>query len=349
MTWHAHKASTDFQTLRTAWDDINKQHHGGNPYFDGRFISALLRHFGTGREVLWMHRTAGAIDAALITCPTRLGVQGLFAPWQAQIAPVLTQRPELLWKLFPRLSPPSLVLDFMAQDPDFSRLFVLDEGETVRRQQHALTVNIEVSTSFDDYWAGRSKKLRSNIQRYQNRLATAGHVLRFDHYSAPNAVTSAFARYAELESAGWKAKAGTQVSLNNAQGHFYSNVLQAFAETDDAVVYELYVNDRLAASRLCVRSDELLVMLKTSYDENLSSFAVGRLLLFEVLRHEFATKRAKRIEFYTNAQSNPDQVSWSTHQRPISHVTLYRYGWVGNIHRRILARKKEPSAAASEA
>jgi hypothetical protein len=347
MPWQSCKAVTHFEAFRPTWDDLNKRRYGSNPYFDGRFVACLLRHFGTGDEELWIHKTNDTVDAALITNKMRAGVEGLFAPVQAQIAPVLAERPELLWTLFRRFSATSVALDLLGQDPEFSVVFALDESDSLRKQQHALTVGIDVDGRFEDYWAGRGKKLRSNLQRYQNRVAKAGHVSRFDHHSSPDAVAGAFVRYAELEGAGWKAKAGTQISLDNAQGRFYSDVLRAFAETDNAVAYELYLDERLVASRLCIRSDDMLIMLKTTYDETLSSFAVGRLLLFEVLRHEFTTKRVKRIEFYTNATA--DQVSWSTRQRPISHITLYRYGWVGRLHGKMLSRRKTPTGVVEEA
>ena len=344
MSWRYHKAATHFEALREPWDSINRRLYGSNPFFDSRFIQCVLDHFGTGKENLWVHTDGQNIDGMLIVWSSP-GEYSLFAPSQAQILPVLVEHPEALFGLIPRLSPLCLALDLPYQDPECSRVYALDEGLKVRKQPHELTMSIEVEGTFDEYWLSRSKKLRSNIQRYLNRITSSGLTMRFACYTRPDEIASAFIRYAELENRSWKAKRGTQVSPTNVQGHFYSDLLEVFSLTDSAVVYELLIGEQVAASRLCIRSSDMLVMLKTTYDESLAHLAVGRLLLFHVLQHEFSTKRAKRIEFYTHASA--DQLSWSTHRRQIDHFTVYRYAWVGKLHRRLLARRRTVAAATS--
>jgi CelD/BcsL family acetyltransferase involved in cellulose biosynthesis len=99
--------------------------------------------------------------------------------------------------------------------------------------------------------------------------------------------------------------------------------MKEFAVSGNASVYELYFNDTLVASRLCIFNSEMLIILKTTYAEEFSEYAPGRLLLYAVIEREFAQKRVKKIEFYTNA--NQDQISWSTEQRYIQHITLFRH------------------------
>jgi GNAT acetyltransferase-like protein len=344
MTWRSHNAATHFEALQDSWDSVNRRLFAGNPFFDGRFMRCLLSHFGTGTETLWVHTAGQNIDGMLViwNSPSQYT---LFAPSQAQILPVLVEHPETIFGLVPRLSPFCLALNLPYQDPDCSRVYALGEDVKVRKEPNALTMSIEVAGTFDDYWLSRSKKLRSNIQRYLNRVAGAGLTMRLACHTDPDSIVSAFARYADLESRSWKAKGGTEVASTNIQGRFYSDLLNVFSLTESAVVYELLVGEQVAASRLCIRSSDMLVMLKTTYDESLAHLAVGRLLLFYVLQEEFATKRVKRIEFYTHA--SPDQLSWSTHRREIDHFTIYRYAWVGNLHRRLRARRRTVAAATS--
>ncbi|WP_172452622.1 GNAT family N-acetyltransferase [Chromatium okenii] len=127
----------------------------------------------------------------------------------------------------------------------------------------------------------------------------------------------------ELESQGWKGLQGTSIHANNIQGAFYAQLMKEFAVSGNASVYELYFNDTLVASRLCIFNSEMLIILKTTYAEEFSEYAPGRLLLYAVIEREFAQKRVKKIEFYTNA--NQDQISWSTEQRYIQHITLFRH------------------------
>lgn len=337
MTWKIEPASRCFDAAQGDWDRLNQTLYRGNPFYDGKFVSGLLRHFGKGDEYLCTHRDGGQVDAMLLVRRGRLGGYGLFAPSQAQILPVFGHRLELIQDLLPRLPAVALTLDLINQDPDYSNFARLPDSGRLRNQDEALTIAIEVSGGFDQYWQQRSKNLRSNIRRYLNRAAGAGMPLRMESFTRPEDMPQAVARYAKLESAGWKSKTGTQISVDNAQGRFYAEVMRGFAENGRATVYELYLGERLAASRLCVSSAEMMIILKTTYDEELSDYAVGRLLLYRILEQVFATRSVPRIEFYTNATT--DQIAWSTHQRTIRHVTLYRYGWLGALHRRLLARR----------
>ena len=88
------------------------------------------------------------------------------------------------------------------------------------------------------------------------------------------------------------------------------------------------MDDQLAASRINVLDKHMLIALKTTYDETLSNYAPGRLLLYLLIEREFLLKRVQRIELYTDATA--DQLSWSTGQRNIEHLTIYRSA---NLHR----------------
>ena len=72
----------------------------------------------------------------------------------------------------------------------------------------------------------------------------------------------------------------------------------------------------LVAMQLCIASPNMLILLKTTYNESQSSFP-RRLLLYLLLEEQFATKRVKKVEFYNNADSN--ELVWATHDRWINH------------------------------
>ena len=207
---------------------------------------------------------------------------------------------------------------------------------------HALTINIDVAgeaAGFDAYWAQRSKKLSQNIRRYAHRLEKDGGGRQLLRLTEAAQMGAAVARYGELESSGWKGREGTAIRIDNAQGEFYREVLERFAASGQGAVYECWFGDRLAASRLVIGSPAMLVMLKTSYDESLSEFAPGRLLLFDLIRQTFAEGGCRTIEFYTNA--TPDQLAWATGQRTIRHVTVFRNAGVRLVYetgRRLLRR-----------
>jgi hypothetical protein len=178
-----------------------------------------------------------------------------------------------------------------------------------------------MSCSFDSYWKTRPKNLRKNISRYFNRLSKENIAVDFKAHSSESEIITALHRYGELETNGWKGPEGTAIHSTNIQGQFYTEVLANFASNQKAEITELYFNEQLVASRITIFNDRILIILKTTFNENFSSYAPGRLLLYLLIEREFKLKRTQYIEFYTNATK--EQIAWSTGQRPIEHVTIY--------------------------
>ncbi|MBL8397178.1 MAG: GNAT family N-acetyltransferase, partial [Candidatus Accumulibacter sp.] len=89
-----------------------------------------------------------------------------------------------------------------------------------------------------------------------------------------------------------------------------------------AAVYELYVGEHLASSRLVITNQQMIVCLKTTYDESISRFAPGRLLLYRVIEEQLNESERKTIEFYTNATS--DQKEWATFTCTMQNLQMFR-------------------------
>jgi CelD/BcsL family acetyltransferase involved in cellulose biosynthesis len=323
MTWQILPISDGLGEWRDAWDDLNQRLYRGHPFSDSRFIDALLRHFGVGNQRLCVHRSGEKVDGMIILYPRRPGIWTQFVPSQVQAAPVLIENVEHLNSLFQALSPSAGILEFLCQDPDFApTAFVAGEAGVVRTENHALTMNVELTGSFDIYWKSRSKNLIKNIRRYRQRAAETFVHTDIRVLNVPDAMHEAVARYGTLESAGWKGSEGTAIHIDNTQGRFYAEIMTRFAETGQAQVVEYWLDNQLAASRLVISCTDIAIILKTTYDEALSKFAPGRLLLYAYLEYAFAEKRNKAVEFYTNATQ--DQLAWATGQRYIRHVMYFR-------------------------
>jgi CelD/BcsL family acetyltransferase involved in cellulose biosynthesis len=316
---------------RTAWDALNARHFGGHPFADSRFVDALLQHFGRGTERLFVHRGYdGATDGMLLLEKRRLGIWRQFMPSQLQAGPVLLPNRHAVRSIFEALPAASMAIEFLRQDPKFCTPGLLGAAPEVRVDAHATTMEVALDGKFETYWDARSRNLTKNIRRYQRRVQTDCQSAELVVLTEPGDMAEAVRRYGLLESAGWKGAAGTAVSADNAQGRFYAQVMPQFAETDQAAVYEYWLDGALAASRLLVSGAGLEIILKTSYDERLSQCAPGRLLLHALLERSFREQRHRTVEFYTDA--TPDQLAWATHQRTISHVTYFRLPWLATAH-----------------
>jgi CelD/BcsL family acetyltransferase involved in cellulose biosynthesis len=292
----------------------------------------FVRHFGGGTL---SHATLvqGGEPMAHALVERRGAVRlRIFAPSQAP-APLIVARPGVdmavaLVGLVRSTRGTALLLDVPKNDHE---CLPLAPGERLGFHEAVwgTTISVNGHTSFPSYWDTRSKELRSNVRRYLRRAEGLSGGTRFSVSSEPGDISEAVQRYGMLESRGWKGREGTAIHPDNLQGRFYRALLEAFALDGQARVYELYIGESLAASRLMVRGDDMLVALKTTYDESLRAVAPGRLVSYSMLQHALSEPHPVTIEFYTRADQ--DAMQWATHVRPLTDVTLYRDALVGRV------------------
>lgn len=327
------------------WDALNQSLFNNHPMLGSRYVESLLRHFGDGSEHLCVLTSNGVTQAMCLLKPGKLGIWSTFLPSQAQIGLALISTPDTLTDLIHSLPGKATRLDILCNDPEFGDLSGGDVA-TATPQNHALTMNIRLNGSFESYWAARSKKLIQNMGRYERRLAADHIECKFLCISAPDGIAPAMARYAALESKGWKATLGTAINVNNSQGLFYTELMIHYAATGNAMVFELWFGDQLAASRLVISSSDMPIILKNTYDETFDKYAPGRQLLKDVIQSLFASHPGKVIEFYTDA--NTDNLAWATGQRWIKHVSVYRSTFTENVFHllrighRVLTSRRRP-------
>ena len=222
----------------------------------------------------------------------------------------------------------ALRLDLLGLDPrEHSPL--LHEHPSVQMIDSNHDICVDVTGSFEDYWDGRSRNLSKNIRRHRNRLEDEVGPVRLVVSTTPNDVSAATDRYGMIEARGWKGKIGTALHPDNRQGEFYRELMAVMATQSRAWVFELEAGGRLLASRLCVTGSEIMVILKTTFDEDYRRYGVGRLLLHDVIEYVFRQQTARTIDFYTDASR--DQLEWATSDRQMRKASFYR----GSIGKRI--------------
>jgi len=249
---------------------------------------------------------------------------------QDAVGSLLRALPGAAWSLFLPL-----------QDLPFSTV-PAHQGRCVETKYWGTTVNVDLSQGFDDYWGRRPADLRSNIRRYLSRIAGEGHSLELRRASTAPELAAAVDRYGELESTGWKGREGTAVHPDNAQGHFFRDLLTAFCHQHAASVYELYLDSRLIASHMMISGGPMTVMLKTTHAEEVKRYAPGRMLLYMTLK-DLQHQDARIIEFYTRA--NTEMKIWASQSRQILDVSLYRNSLIGAAVRHV-RRRTAPDCSA---
>lgn len=319
--WELHPAKSSFARHAADWDRLNASLYQSHPYYDSRFVGALLDHFASGREILCLYRDAAGIAAALILQPRAWGRWSSFRPAQAQITAVLLEDALLLPKLMQALPGFAWSIELCAIDPRYSPRLMRSDL-VVTSAATASSIGIAANLDFDAYWKSRPKNLKANIRRYSNRLAQDYGEQLVVRMTEVADMVDGVARYGRLESAGWKGAAGTAVSADNVQGAFYGEIMRRFAASGQAAIYEMRVAGRLAASRLLVENEVMSVILKTTYDESLAHIAPGRLLLHLLIKERLHMQPSQTIEFYTNA--NRDQKEWASFVCLMEDVQIFR-------------------------
>lgn len=307
------------------WDTLNSHCCNHHPLLQARMARLLIEYFPARLEAITVMQDGAPAAVMLIKHTDRRWrlVKTGYLPAQSQIA-LAHIHPgchDLRRKLFRALPPTTQRLDLLFVDSLYQS--TLTEAEGAERSVRGKDMTISLDGEFKAYWDNRPKTLKKNISRYTNRVKREIGSFRLEVITAPAMILSAVDRYGVLESAGWKGASGTALHPANQQGRFYRALLHQYAQTNEAIVFELYHDNRLVASRLTIHNSKMLVILKTTFNEDYRRYAVGRLLLYRVIEHLFMEGTIEQIAFYTNA--TPEQLEWATESRPIYNVSFYRH------------------------
>jgi CelD/BcsL family acetyltransferase involved in cellulose biosynthesis len=338
--WELHSIAK-FGEHSENWDRLN--HNGPqSPLLTAMFVKPLLKEFGTGDEVLAVCGGPDPVAMAILVRQTQVGWE-TFQPSQAPLG---------AWIQIPELDTEDLALSLIKTLPGFGLTLGITQldPELVRRPEHSAalttldyiqTSRVSIQGTFEEYWAQRGKNLRHNLKRQRNQLAKQGVECRVDAVTAPSEVADALAEYSKMETAGWKAEGGTAVRSDDAQGRFYTQLLQEHCSHGHGRIYRFWLDGRVAATDLCVDNGATFVILKTSYDESITNLSPALLMREEYFRDLFGTG-IRRIEFYGRVMDW--HTKWSDEIRTMYHINCYRSPLVAALQRArrwIGARKRD--------
>jgi CelD/BcsL family acetyltransferase involved in cellulose biosynthesis len=330
MNWQVCPLQRSLGNFGPAWDELNASLFGAHPLLSSKFVNLLLQQFGTGTEHLCVLREGQQATGMCILRPDRLGSWSSFLPSQTQISPTLLPELDVAGSLVHALPGHAQQVNLLCVDSAFHRSTRCPPLPP-DRSRHAITMSIALHGDFEAYWASRPSSLRKSLRRYERMLASHTAEVRLERHCTPEAVRDATFRYGLLEARGWKGRQGTAVGSDGRQQHFYAELMAACAADEGAEVWELWIDGRLAASRLVLSNDGMLIALKKTYDEDLARFSPGNLLLKQFVELAFREHPGRTIEFYTNATQ--EQLAWATDRRSIDHYTWFRNAPVELLYR----------------
>lgn len=342
MTWTLMPA-TEFAAHAARWAQFNDESRA-TPLLRPEFVQPLLDNFGSGKELLAICERKGQLEAMAILAPQGPGKWDTFQPSQSPLGIWMHRSgadlESLLATLMRALPGFPLVLGLTQRDPQLEPRPA--GGGTLKTTDYIQTACIKIRGTFDEYWSTRGKNLRANLKKQRAKLSKEGIATRFEVIRAPQDVAAAIGAYGQLESAGWKSGVGTAVSTDNAQGRFYTQMLQAFCARGEGSILRYWFDDKIVAMNLCVEGKGSVIVLKTAYDESLGNqYSPALLMCEENCQQLFNEQKFDAMEFYGRVMEW--HTRWTDDIRTMYHLTSYR--WPALLQLRSMINKRSAPLA----
>jgi hypothetical protein len=341
--WTFHPVAA-FAEFGAVWDECNDRTFQ-SPLLSATFVRPALSHFGDGTEQLAVATDEHGPAAACVLRMRGGSVMETFQPSQLPIGPWL-QRPDVdLCELAGSLvhsQGANIVLASLTQlDP----LLVVRPADSAsfRSLPYIMTGSIDLPPSMDEYLATRSENLLANLRRRLHKIEREYGTASLQVLDTEDSVSTGIGHYADLESAGWKAKRGTALMRGNLQWRFYSETLTACCRESQGRIYVLRFGDAVAAACLVVIAGQTAYLLKTTHNEQMRSVAPGMMLRRHFVESLYLREPGvRRIEIYGSL--NESQRPWLTGMREMYHANAYRGPVVAALHS-LSRRMKQPFRA----
>lgn len=347
LVWKNLPASSLLQdgTLLLNWDRLNAA-HGDLPFLAGDAIVSALNILGDGRERLLVAYEGSNVVAMFLLCrqgPLRWQTfQPSQLPLGAWVAETHISLPDIARSLLRGPLGLCLGLSITQVDPRVApRTGDAPDSQTI---DYIETGWIDLQGSFDEYWSARGKNLRQNMRKQRAKLLAEGIQLAIKVLRNHADMALAIAHYGTLESAGWKAQKGTAIHPDNAQGHYYRELLEHASLRGEAVVYQYLFDDRIVAMNLCLARKGTLIVLKTTYDESIQGYSPAFLLREAELQELFAEGKIQHMEYFGRLMEW--HTKWTDQKRTLYHLTLYRWPFLKTLAE---ARRRKANAKAAPA
>jgi hypothetical protein len=226
-----------------------------------------------------------------------------------------------------------------ADDPALESLMEAARGARRFRLAEEMPACLFTDTtgSFEDYRAGMSPKVRSELGRLK-RKAAREHDLQLKVLAAPHDLEAQWLGLVELEAAGWKGESGSALARHPKMGRFFAEFARNFHTAGMLRFSELMIDERLAAVALSVIHQERCYTLKVAYDEQRRRLGPGFILLLAMIERCFEL----RLDAYEFSGSEEEyERRFATGKRDRRRVRVYRPNPAGGT-RYVYRRRLRP-------
>ncbi|MDO6454479.1 GNAT family N-acetyltransferase [Neptunomonas phycophila] len=282
------------------WNRLNSV-HGGFILLDHLFFSEAVSHLAENPLQLAICYQGEHVVCITIVEKVRFGISRTFQPSQSPLGAWI-QNPTiptqlLIKSLAKKLHWWPLGFSITQQDPKLECLN-LTQSQECNTLPYIETGSLQSTENFDTFWESRGKNLRQNTNKAVNRLNKESGTLLLKVITDPDDIDEAIEQYGKLESSGWKSGTNTAITPDNDQGRFYKSLFRKLAHNKQTIIFQLFLGDTIIASDLTVLSNQSIIILKTTYDENYKRFSPATVLRKFQFEKIFNDPQISQIEFY---------------------------------------------------
>lgn len=202
-----------------------------------------------------------------------------------------------------------------------------DFGMPVGRWSSTRPPYIPLPDSAEALRAGLSRKLRGNLRRRWKQLRQLGQV-RFERLSQGPSVRAALSEGLRLEAAGWKGRRGSAITQNASTLGFYTDLVQSAEKLGVLSLYRLRLDGRTIAFRLGVEHRGCYLLFKSAYDETLSRYSPGQLLM-DAMLEDCIERDLHELDLL--GDNIAWKRHWTQHTRQQEWLYLFRPGATGRL------------------
>ncbi len=168
-------------------------------------------------------------------------------------------------------------------------------------------------------------RLRGKLRHIRREVDSQGGLkfLRIE-----KAEQSVLDRFYDLESAGWKGRAGSAIACDPRTRQFYDEISKSAERFGYLCMYTLELNGELLAAHLGLSHRGRYFSPKVAYNEKLPQYAGGHLIVSEILKD----CSARGVAEYDITGVNDDwKMKWTSATRPKFIYFIFRRGFAGSL------------------
>ncbi|HKC56121.1 MAG TPA: GNAT family N-acetyltransferase [Vicinamibacterales bacterium] len=190
--------------------------------------------------------------------------------------------------------------------------FAAAEGLPIGTWESSASPYLELSGTWDSYWASLPAKFRSNVRNRLSRLTQVGEPA-LEILSDKRAIARACDDAWRLEASGWKDQEGTSITSDPAVRTFYTLLAERGADCGWLRLVFLTVGGRRIAVSYSAVHDGRLFLLKTGHDREFHTCSPFKLLTYFAAQEGYA-RGLREIDFLGDTE--PWKEEWTPAARP---------------------------------